>query len=590
MYTREEMDKVRATEQADTVRLKAHWFLFAEGADEDSDAAKQRSKRPDGSCGVWSSMDGLRDEFLSLVDEVSQREGLRESPSEAYVRTISAFHAVDEELAKKKETMRAPFTTRDAPLDGHDGASRTRSVRPTRGFLSLKSAWYRLAPPVLLLFWRVKLGLRNRGNRAKIKFPLVSWRRRFHMLLLESLPGVGRNGVWVIRFILRRKSVWARLGKRRITVKKILVLSMVAAATVVYGGFWNTLNRVQKTVETVNAVGDLINGEKKDEAAKPQDAAKAQAEAEAAKRTAPATTAVSNLRTSANQVAAAADPALIASFATARTTATDTAVPEVSYGTVTLKKPATPEQIAEAKNAFLGEKRKLENASIRFEGKTVDDATVAATLAAFHQAGNVGARECAITTLAPFALLRNLQQLSLEKIDCTDMKPLTGLSRLKSVRLHYSKIGDFTPLATLSAMRELDLYGATLSHPFTPLAACSQLESIDYYATKAEPSLYDSLGDLKQVKKFQGGLSKMTSLAWLRRVPNAEDLTIFAEKLEDFDAIGTVTALKRFKGWNMKGDSMSTKLGDLKFLANCKNLEIVELPGSDYTNLEVLTS
>ena len=365
---------------------------------------------------------------------------------------------------------------------------------------------------------------------------------------------------------------------------------MLAAATVVYGGFWNTLNRVQKTVETVNAVGDLINGEKKDEAAKPQDAAKAQAEAEAAKRTAPATTAVSNLRTGANQVAAAADPALIASFATARTTATDTAVPEVSYGTVTLKKPAMPEQIAEAKNAFLGEKRKLENASIRFEGKTVDDATVAATLAAFHQAGNVSARECAITTLAPFALLRNLQQLSLEKIDCTDMKPLTGLSRLKSVRLHYSKIGDFTPLATLAALRDLDLYGATLSHPFTPLAACAQLESIDYYATKAEPSLYDSLGDLKQVKKFQGGLSKMTSLAWLRRVPNAEDVTVFAEKLEDFDAIGTVTALKRFKGWNMKGDSMSTKLGDLKFLANCKNLEIVELPGSDYTNLEVLTT
>ncbi|MBR4170842.1 MAG: hypothetical protein IKR48_04265 [Kiritimatiellae bacterium] len=373
-------------------------------------------------------------------------------------------------------------------------------------------------------------------------------------------------------------------------MKKILVLSMVATVTAVYGGFWDTVNRVQKTVETVNAVGELINGEKKNATTQPQDAAKAKAEAEAAKRTAPVTTAASNLRTSANQVAAAADPALIASFATARTTATDTAVPEVSYGTVTLKKPATPEQIAEAKTTYLGDKRKLENASIRFEGKTVDDATVAATLAAFHPAGNVSARDCAITTLAPFALLRNLQQLSLEKIDCSDMKPLAGLTRLKSVRLHYSKIGDFTPLATLSSMRELDLYGATLSSPFTPLAACSQLESIDYYATKADPSLYDSLGDLKQVKKFQGGLSKMTSLSWLRRVPNAEDLTIFAEKLEDFDAIGTVTALKRFKGWNMSGDSMSTKLGDLKFLANCKNLEIVELPGSDYSNLEVLTA
>ena len=36
------MDKVRATEQGDTVRLKAHRILFAEGGGEDSGAAKVR--------------------------------------------------------------------------------------------------------------------------------------------------------------------------------------------------------------------------------------------------------------------------------------------------------------------------------------------------------------------------------------------------------------------------------------------------------------------------------------------------------------------------------------------------------------------
>ena len=71
----------------------------------------------------------------------------------------------------------------------------------------------------------------------------------------------------------------------------------------------------------------------------------------------------------------------VSAFAGARTTAADTAVPGVSYGQIVFKKPATPEQIAEAKKAYLADNRDLEDARLRME--KVDDATVSAVLAAF---------------------------------------------------------------------------------------------------------------------------------------------------------------------------------------------------------------
>ena len=366
-------------------------------------------------------------------------------------------------------------------------------------------------------------------------------------------------------------------------MKRLLVSAMVIGVVVsAQAGFWDALDKVQKTVNTVKAVGEVLDSSRSANA-------QTTAEAKVASETKPVTQAATTVQSTAASVAAVAEasPTEIAAFAGSRTTATDTAVPEIKYGTVYVKKPATPEQIAEAKSGWLKEGKKLNNLSIRFEN--VDDATLAATLAAFHQARSVNLdKSPAVTTLAPFALMRNAQTLYFNKAPATDLKPLAGLAKLKTLSLKYSTVGDMTPLATLTALEDFDLYGATLTSGFTPLAECPKLKKICYYATKLEPALYDTLGDLKQVKNFDGGLSKMTSLAWLRRVPNAEELQVFAEKVEDYEAIGTVTALKKVRLWELDGGRMANKLGDLKFLAACKNLEIVELPGSDYTNLPVL--
>ena len=105
MYTREELEKALAAERSGTVRLKAHEILFAADGAPDSDAARLRASLPEGSYGVWSGPDGLRDRFLALVDRVATMDGLVDAPPEGGVRRITAFLAADEELADERDAF-----------------------------------------------------------------------------------------------------------------------------------------------------------------------------------------------------------------------------------------------------------------------------------------------------------------------------------------------------------------------------------------------------------------------------------------------------------------------------------------------------
>ena len=269
-----------------------------------------------------------------------------------------------------------------------------------------------------------------------------------------------------------------------------------------------------------------------------------------------------------------------------RTTATETAVPNVQYGMIYVTKPATPEQIAEAKKAYLNDGRQLEDARLKFE--KVDDATVGATIAAFRDATSVEMKETKIESLAPFALLGNVRRISLNKVTCADTSPFAHCAKLQALELRYCTLSDFSGFATLQNLETIDLYGSNVSGSFAPLASCSRLKKIDYYAVKGDQALYDSLGTLKQVKEFHGGLTKMTSIKWLLNVPQAEVLVVFSEKIDDLSPISTLANLTHFKGWNMDGGRMAPALGDLSFLANCKKLKKLELPGSSYTGTALI--
>ena len=279
--------------------------------------------------------------------------------------------------------------------------------------------------------------------------------------------------------------------------------------------------------------------------------------------------------------------AQVAAFAKARTVATDTEEPEYKYGSLRFSKPATPEQIDAAKQKIAAAGKSADGVRLVFD--KVDDATVSAAIARFPAATEVSVSGTQLSTLAPFALLSNATKLSIKNVKKLDISPLAGLRKLRTLDFTYSEIADLSPLSGMPELTNVDFYGATLAD-FSPLATCPKLDRVYFYAAKLPPEGYATLGKLKQVKKFHGGLTKMTSVEWLRQVPQAEEVKIFAEKIQDLSPIASLPNLTYLRLWNMSGDSMSFAVGDLSFLSNNKKLKRLELPGSKYVNTGALAA
>ena len=268
-----------------------------------------------------------------------------------------------------------------------------------------------------------------------------------------------------------------------------------------------------------------------------------------------------------------------------RTTAKETAEPEYSYGALKFTKPATPEQIEAARQKIVAAGKSPDNLRIRME--EVDDATVAAALARFPTATEVSVDDSPLTTLAPFALLTNATRLGIKNVKNADIRPLAGLRRLRSLDLSYSAVADLSPLAGMPELVDIDFYGSELKD-FSPLASCPKLDRVYFYAAELPPEGYATLGKLRQVKKFHGGLTKMTSIEWLRQVPQAEEVKIFSEKIADLTPLASLPNLTYLRIWNMNGDSMSCPVGNLSLLANNKKLKKLELPGCRFLNTAAL--
>ena len=199
-----------------------------------------------------------------------------------------------------------------------------------------------------------------------------------------------------------------------------------------------------------------------------------------------------------------------------------------------------------------------------------------------------------VVDLAPVAAFTSARRVSITGVKA-DFAPLAKLAAVRTLALKYCEIADLAPVAALPALAELDLYASKVKD-FAPLAAAKSLRTIDYYAVKPlvpGEDCYRSLGTLKQVTAFHGGLTKMTSLAWLKDVPQAEEVKVFAEKIDDFTPLASLPNLRYLRAWSMDGGNFATAFGSLKVLANATKLERLELPGSvvaDFDALAALTA
>lgn len=230
--------------------------------------------------------------------------------------------------------------------------------------------------------------------------------------------------------------------------------------------------------------------------------------------------------------------------------------------------------------------------SLTLDIRDCDNATLAAAATAWADAKTVmiaDSRDKAkLTDLSPIANFKNATRVTLTYIDA-DLAPLATLPA-KELALRYSKLKNLAPIASMPSLQALDCYGSEVES-FAPLADAKQLQTIGFYAVVplgSGEACYSSLGKLKQVKNFHGGLTKMTSLEWLKEVPQAEELKIFSESIGSFEPITALPNLKYIRIWNMKATRLSSAFGSLKVLANAKKLTKLEVPGSEVTDFDVL--
>ena len=196
-----------------------------------------------------------------------------------------------------------------------------------------------------------------------------------------------------------------------------------------------------------------------------------------------------------------------------------------------------------------------------------------------------------ISDLAPVAAFTSARRVSIEGVKA-DFAPLAALVSVRDLALKYCEITDLAPVASLPALAEIDLYGSKVKD-FAPLAAAKGLRKVGFYAVTPivlGEDCYRSLGSLKQVTAFHGGLTKMTSIDWLKEVPQTEEVKIFAEKIGDFSPLASLPNLRYLRAWNMDGGNLATAFGSLKVLANATKLERLELPGSVVTDFDALAS
>ncbi len=262
------------------------------------------------------------------------------------------------------------------------------------------------------------------------------------------------------------------------------------------------------------------------------------------------------------------------------------AAPKVSAWRIEFKAPATAEMVAAARTQFAAEKGSPERLTLMFS--KVDDATFVAALAAFPESREVVVDESEVTSLSALAPMKNLTRLALKNMSLPDLTPLASLTTLEKLDFSYSAIANLTPVGSLPNVTYISFYGASLAD-FSPLASMPKLNEIWFYAVKTSEAGYQSLGNLKQVKVFHGGLTKMTSLAWVANVPQIEELHVFAEPIADFSPVATAKNLTFFRAWDISTKGLHKRpLGDISFLASCPKLTTVELPSCEFTGLEAL--
>ena len=225
---------------------------------------------------------------------------------------------------------------------------------------------------------------------------------------------------------------------------------------------------------------------------------------------------------------------------------------------------------------FIGEEsKKLNVQSLSLDFTQVSDLGPLADLRALERL-DLWATQ--VSDLRPLADLRALERLDVSHTQVSDLRPLADLRTLESLDLEHTQVSDLRPLADLRALERLDVSHTQVSD-LEPLADLRTLESLDLEHTQV--SDLRPLADLRALERLDVSHTQVSDLRPLADLRALKYLDLEHTQVSDLRPLADLRALKYLNLW-------ATQVSDLGLLANFRALEYLDLDHTQVSDLRPL--
>ena len=196
-----------------------------------------------------------------------------------------------------------------------------------------------------------------------------------------------------------------------------------------------------------------------------------------------------------------------------------------------------------------------------------------------------------VQTIEDLSALRNLQYLTLDYNEISDLSPLSSLQKLQSISVAGNQIEDLSPLASLEQLRFVNAsYNlVTDASHLQNLAALSQIWLDGNPLTLTAPDGSNSLDWVSNLPNLQSlhlcGIG-LSDCSFLENCYELTDLALSENRISDLSAIRRLDKLKSL----YLADNRFSSLDEISGLTGLKQLEIAGNPVVDLSPLTELRS
>lgn len=287
---------------------------------------------------------------------------------------------------------------------------------------------------------------------------------------------------------------------------------------------------------------------------------------------------------------------------------------------IAINEDCSDEILNKVKADFEAKKGEMEKTSLNLYKISKDEALK--VIAAFPGIKSINLNQVEVGNLEFVKNLTNLEEITVsydKKYEPLDISALNGNTKLTKVYISSARISDISPIsgctnvanltfyscvlmnnsikpiAALTNVKELSLYGCNVDD-FAHLAPMTNLKRINIYATKANDGAtldYNHLSEIKSLEDIKAGLTQMTSVAFMKDLPNVKNIEFLGEQLTDYETLENCKPLESIMYWaHNQMDLDGNKIGKAQSLKKLKiwsTKNVINWAGlSNLTNLEDL--